>query len=541
MSTPGVLFVYMRPKPTLNPDVFHDWYNNEHGPNRLRLPHMFRSGLRFRAVDNLDPGFLAVYDVPDMVDLTTYEYTSLRENRTAREAATIGQVDVDRRFYDEVVSRQSPEFRPYKERDDDAARGTVLVIRHTRLKEGEQCEGEYRRWFEQEHLDMISKIPGWRRSRWFRPSDIDDSGDGTYLALHEYEAENGLGGPEHQAATGTKWRAEVMHNTVESATRRLFKLFYVFTECPRDLASASKMSKDTPGFASADGMTKTYYGPEAKICSYATMKDGLVIPYRLEGSPAPNAPVVAFCNSLLTGLEMWDGFVSMLMTECPSLQILRYDFRGRHKVPQPPQPSTPDILADDLNSLLDALRIPYLHALVGVSLGGVTTVNFALKYPHRLTKFIACDFNVVSSPANTQAWKDRIAMAEKDGGRGIKKLAGVTVGRWFHPTTMQSKATVEWMDDMVAANDVEGFKYGCQALWDYDLRPFLPSCQVPGILVVGEGDGKGALVKAMEGFKGLVGPDGMELRVVPETGHLPMAEDAGAFLKTVKDFLLEGA
>ena len=60
---------------------------------------------------------------------------------------------------------------------------------------------------------------------------------------------------------------------------------------------------------------------------------------------------------------------------------------------------------------------------------------------------------------------------------------------------------------------------------------------VPGLLVVGDGDGKGALVKAMEGFRGQLGAEGTELKVVPNTGHLPMWEDAAAFWEAIKDFL----
>jgi pimeloyl-ACP methyl ester carboxylesterase len=195
------------------------------------------------------------------------------------------------------------------------------------------------------------------------------------------------------------------------------------------------------------------------------------------------------------------------------------------------------MLSDDLASLLSALRIPKLHALVGVSMGGATTLKFALKYPDLLEKFIACDFNVNSSEANTAAWKDRIATAEGPDS-GIRKLAGVTVERWFHPHTMTEKKDVAtWMIDMVAANSVQGFRYSCQALWDYNMRDEMKGNKVPGLFVVGDGDGKGALVKAMDGFKGLLGPSGAELRIVPQAGHLPMSESPKEFWDAIAGFL----
>ena len=48
--TPGLLFVRMNPQNDLSPAEFHDWYNNEHGPTRLRLA-CCENGFRYRALD----------------------------------------------------------------------------------------------------------------------------------------------------------------------------------------------------------------------------------------------------------------------------------------------------------------------------------------------------------------------------------------------------------------------------------------------------------------------------------------------------------
>ncbi|GKT97459.1 3-oxoadipate enol-lactonase 2 [Colletotrichum tofieldiae] len=509
MATPGMLYVTMQPKPGLAPEQFHEWYNNEHGPTRLRLPQIFTNGLRYRANDGREPSFLAAYDVTSMAHLETPTYTTLRANRSAREAETIGQVDVTRYFYDLL--------------SDKEAEGIELVAVETTVQD-EAAETEFKKWYGEEHIPMLSKVPGWLRTRLFKISAIGDGAGSktSYLALHDYARTNGLGGPEHKASTATAWGAEVA-KTVTAKNRRTYSLFYL-------PASAGT-------FTAPDGKTTTVPGEDEVISSYITADDQLSIPYRLEGSAKDDAPTVAFCNSLLTSLHMWDPVVKLLKEQRPDLRILRYDTRGRHSIPSPPVPATLDLLASDLRTVLDALRIPKLHALVGVSMGGATTTNFALKYPNRLKKFIACDFNVTSSAANTQAWKDRIAVAEEDGGAGIEKLAGQTVGRWFHPATMEKESVVKSMTDMVAGNNVEGFRYSCQALWDYDLKPALKSCQVPGLLVVGDGDGKGALVKAMDGFKDLVGDYGAELKIVPNAGHLPMWEDPAAFWEAIQGFL----
>ncbi|KAJ2969241.1 hypothetical protein NQ176_g8769 [Zarea fungicola] len=105
MATPGILYVTMQPQPGLSIDQFHEWYNNEHGPTRLAIPSIFANGLRYRSTDGTDPEFMAVYDIKSMSSLETPTYTVLRANRSPREAATIGQVDVKRYFYDLVHTK----------------------------------------------------------------------------------------------------------------------------------------------------------------------------------------------------------------------------------------------------------------------------------------------------------------------------------------------------------------------------------------------------------------------------------------------------
>ncbi|KAI1174518.1 Alpha/Beta hydrolase protein [Nemania sp. FL0916] len=538
MANPGSLYVTMQPQPGLPLPQFDEWYNNEHGPTRLKLPHIFTNGLRYRAADDQQPTYLAAYDVTRMSHLETETYTSLRANRSEREADTIGQVDVVRYFWDLVMSKQSPLFVPIEQLGDEEAEGLTLVAVQLTPKEGDGSLEAVRKWYRDEHIDMLAKVPGWLRSRLYTTSSLEKGVPTKFIALHDYAKTNGLGGPEYKAAISTPMTKDVFANYATISSRRIYSLFYVFGAGSRDLHSLSLLPAKKSTWKSPDGKTFTTNSPSPVLESSITTPDGLSIPHRLEGNSDSKAPTVAFCNSLLTSLHMWDRFIDIFKAQRPQYRILRYDFRGRHSIPSPPQPSTLDVLADDISHLLSALRIFKLEALVGVSMGGATTLKFALKYPSKLGRFIACDFNAASSPANTSAWKERIAVAETDGGAGISQLAEQTVERWFHPATVQNKPdAAAWIRDMVAANDVQGFRYGCQALWDYDMKAQMKECAVPGLLVVGEGDAKGALVKAMDGFKGQLGEKGTELAIVPQTGHLPMCEDPEGFWQAVKDVL----
>jgi pimeloyl-ACP methyl ester carboxylesterase len=41
----------------------------------------------------------------------------------------------------------------------------------------------------------------------------------------------------------------------------------------------------------------------------------------------------------------------------------------------------------------------------------------------------------------------------------------------------------------------------------------------------------------MDASKGLLGDKGAELKIVPQTGHLPMSENPQAFWEAIRDFL----
>lgn len=540
MANAGILYVTMQPKPSLSLDQFHEWYNNEHGPTRLRIPSIFSNGFRYSAAAGTDasqPQYMAIYDVVSMQSLETDTYTCLRANRSTREAETISQVDVKRYFYDLMHTKQSPLFTPIEQLSDGEAMGITTVAVEMSLKDVPGAFEEYQSWYKEEHVEMLAKVPGWLRSRLFQTSSVEHPGQTVLFMLHDYTKENGLGGPEHKASMDTPRREKVFSTYVGNKGRSTWELFYIFGAAPQELAALGRLP-NSAAFESADKKTSTTPGQDAAITSYIETDDNLVIPFRLEGNASPNAPTIAFCNSLLTSYSMWDPLVAIIKSQRPDVRILRYDTRGRNSIPQPHKAAALVTVTSDLVQVLDTLRIKKLDILIGVSMGGATTLNFALSHPDRLSKFIAADFNCTSSPANTQAWKGRIEVARSDNGAGIRVLAEQTVTRWFHPQTVQEKPEVaQWMTHMVAANDVEGFAHSCTALWDYDLKPLLQSCKIPGLLVVGDQDAGGALVKAMQGFHSSVGSSGAELKIVENTGHLPMCEDPEAFWDAIASFL----
>lgn len=551
--TPGILYVTMQPKPDLPDSQFHDWYNNEHGPTRLRIP-FFTNGFRYRASDlegaaatEAKPEWMAVYDITDMAELTRDTYLRLRFQpvKSQREADTMAKIKVDRKLYDFVESRESKEFKEL-EKVDNEGEGNVIVAVFLDLHEGAGKKEELDKWYREEHIDLLSKVPGWLRTRRFVTSSIDPKAPVEYLALHEYAPKNGLGGSEFVAATTTPWNKEVMTKVVKEKRRRVYDLYYTFGPAPRYLAPNLADWHSSDEKQSLTKTIPTAPGGNGAIESFVTTKDGVELPYRLEGSSDPDAPLIVLVNSILVEYGIWDGFVASFLSSPANkkYRILRYMSRGRSSSCGS-QKITVDLLASDVIALLDAFRVKKAAAVIGVSLGGCTTLNVGLKYPDRVASFISCDTSSKSPAGNAKTWGERITLAEKESastasGEKIvgEELAEITVRRWFVKESYDGGAmekTCNEVKEMVRTNSLEGFKKSVVALFEYDLKEEMKSSKVKGMFLVGSGDG--VLPGTMKEMAGAYGSSGAEYTVIDGAGHLPMVEKPENFAEVVTKFL----
>jgi pimeloyl-ACP methyl ester carboxylesterase len=558
--TQGILYVTMSPSPTLSSSDFHDWYNNEHGPTRLRLPFI-QNGFRYHANDlpapsPLNPSaqqtpempeWLAIYDISDISDLTKPQYTRLRlpEVKSQREKDVMAKIKVDRRLFDLVSSHESDKFQQLEKlAPEEKGKGAVMVAVSVTLNPSQKDELD--RWYNEEHIDLLSKVPGWLRTRRFVTSSMSPEGQGKedheleYLALHEYAPANGLGGEEFKKATGTKWNDKIWGEVVREKRRRVWGWHYTFGAAPRELRFLGQETR----FEDPDKKTTTWKeGEQGIIESYVGMRDGVEIPYRLEGPVEADdeTPVILLSNSILVEWGIWDGFLKAFRESeiGKKYRILRYHTRGR-KGNCGDRKIDLGVLSEDIITLLVTLRIPKVAAAIGVSLGGATVLNTGLKYSDRVGLFVSCDTSAKSPEGNKKTWSERIEVAEKEDAKDSngettvgEQLAELTVRRWFVKESYED-ATLEKeivrVKGMVQRNSLEGFRRSVQALWEYDLREEMKSYQGRGVFVVGGGDGvlPGTMKEMAKGLG-----RGTECLVIERAGHLPMVEKPKEFSDVV--------
>lgn len=231
-----MLFVFVEVGDAVSDSEFQDWYNNEHIPLRTALPG-FGASTRLVQADGKTPTWSAVYDVENAEYLRTEAYTNLAKTRSAREADLLRRIAfLERRIYtlNEGAPRTVDEnFEGYVE-GEGAQPPTTLVS--VSIDVPPEYEMEFNRWYDEEHVPMLSKVPGWLRSRRFVLADSSVMGTSIegykppckFLALHDYASPDGLDGPEWKAATSTPWREKVF-GKVERIERRVFKVYKTFT------------------------------------------------------------------------------------------------------------------------------------------------------------------------------------------------------------------------------------------------------------------------------------------------------------------------
>ncbi len=81
-----------------------------------------------------------------------------------------------------------------------------------------------------------------------------------------------------------------------------------------------------------------------------------------------------------------EGWMAQVGDLSQHYKVIRFDNRGAGKSSRP-SGADMEIFADDTKNLLDYLQIEKAH-VIGWSLGGMVALNFILKYPEKVDKFV---------------------------------------------------------------------------------------------------------------------------------------------------------
>lgn len=262
--------------------------------------------------------------------------------------------------------------------------------------------------------------------------------------------------------------------------------------------------------------------------------DSVRLYYEEAGSGVP----VVFAHEFGGNLHSWEAQLRYLSR---SYRCIAYNARGYppSDVPREQSAYSQQIAGDDLARLLTALDIETAH-IVGLSMGSVTALDFALRYGRRARSVTLCGCGYGSIAAERAAWltsNEVLADAmEADLAQAIRTYAkGPTRLTFKRKDPRGWQDFVEHMatalDPLGASRTLRGIQAKRPSL--HDMTYLLREVDLPVMIVVGDEDTP-ALEPSLFLKKTL--PDGA-LWVFPRSGHAVNTEEPDLFNRALFDFL----
>ena len=267
---------------------------------------------------------------------------------------------------------------------------------------------------------------------------------------------------------------------------------------------------------------------------YATTSDNVRLYYEEAGAGSP----ILFIHEFAGDYRNWELQVRYLSRRH---RCITYSARGYKPSDVPPDPVAYSYKhwASDAIAVLDHLKIDKAH-IVGLSMGGFTTIVIGMLYPQRALSLTAAGAGSGSERQETESFrKNAIETAkvfETKGSAEVARTYGMEQARI--PFLVKDPRGFEEFTAMFAehdakgsANTMRGFQGERPSLYDFEAQ--MKKFTVPTLIVVGDEDEPclepSFLMKRWIPTSGLV--------VFPKTGHVCNQEEPGLFNEAVADFI----
>ena len=170
-------------------DEFHDWYDLEHVPERLRVPG-FLNAERWIADDN-PTVHVATYDLDNVGVLHSPAYLAVGgENGSPWTKRTA-------KFRKGILRYEGEQLFP----GDRAAPPQAAALMLIGMNVAPEHEHEFNEWYNTEHLDALAGVPGVLRARRYRGSSAKQR----YAAVYHFANPEVPNSAAWKTAANTPW------------------------------------------------------------------------------------------------------------------------------------------------------------------------------------------------------------------------------------------------------------------------------------------------------------------------------------------------
>ena len=265
-----------------------------------------------------------------------------------------------------------------------------------------------------------------------------------------------------------------------------------------------------------------------RIIPYADV-NGVRIYFELYGK----GETIVFLNGILANTLSWVNQVSFFSKR---FQVLVLDFRGQGKSEKPAMKYPMEIHADDLEALLNHLKMHRVHA-IGVSFGAEVALVFATKYPERLKSLVvACAVSHVGPAVKIMAQRWLAAAKRAHARRNGKHLFETVYPDIFSNEFIEKKwklieSTARFYTISV---DMAAFSELIRGFMRLNVTPELSTIKTPTLVIAAEKD----KLKPPR-YSKLIHKKikGSEFAIVKDSGHTVIWEKPEEFNEIVMEFI----
>ena len=226
--------------------------------------------------------------------------------------------------------------------------------------------------------------------------------------------------------------------------------------------------------------------------------------------------------------RLWDPQVAGLRDR---FRVVTPDLRGFGASPVAPHSVTMDSYADDIVELLDGELKISRAAVIGLSMGGLVAMEFAVAYPERCWALGLVATTV--EPVTPQEHATRLQRADAVERDGMAVLVEYMHTGLYGPSCPPAVRTR--VDDMMAAAPPVGAAAALRGRAERpDYRPLLAGLDIPAFICAGTADPWSTPAVTAEIASCLKYP---ELTIFDDVGHLPNLEAEAEFNQALSEFL----
>jgi len=267
---------------------------------------------------------------------------------------------------------------------------------------------------------------------------------------------------------------------------------------------------------------------------YATTSDKVRLYYEEVGQGIP----ILFMHEFASDYRGWEP---QLREFGKRYRCIAYSARGYtpSDVPADRQAYSYQHMMRDCVAVLDHLKIDSAH-IVGLSMGGYTTLQVALNHPKRARSMVLAGTGSGSERWYTEAFhkhsREISTQFERKGSAAVAQTYGRSASRI--PFEVKDPRGFAAFQAMLAEHDAKGsahtsysFQGGRPSLYDFEKE--IRNLATPALIVVGDEDAR--CIEPSLFLKNAIAASGLVM--FPKTGHVVNLEEPDMFNQVVGDFL----